>query len=488
MLYSTTPGRSRMYKEIQNIFKLFRVINALAVFDAIFSIKNIKLSPIVLLYAKIIIFFSSKKHGHLTPGERLCRSLIKLGPSFIKLGQSLATRSDLIGDRMAYDLSQLQDKLLPFDFRQVKKTIENELKMPIKKIFKDFQEKPSAAASIAQVHFAKTTQGKKVAVKILRPKIEDAFEVDIKFFYWLVNLIETIKPNIRKLNLKQIVETFAQTVKIEMDLRLEAAAAAELKENFSDHDYFYVPEIDWERTSKRVLTLERINGIKINSRKALLKANKNPDEVLKKCTTALFKQIFEDGFFHADVHPGNQFLDKKGRIAVIDFGIMGRVDFKTRNFLAEILLGFLNGDYTRVAKIHFRAGYVSKKQSEELFAQACRAVGEPILKKPASEISIAQLISRLLKMAGDFEMETQPQLFLLQKTMLVSEGLGRELNPKINIWELTRPLMEEWLQKNKNPRKKIEKTVNDIKFALDHFPELIEKLEALTSQLKKEHS
>ena len=200
MLYSTTPGRSRMYKEIQNIFKLFRIINALAVFDAIFSIKNIKLSPIVLLYAKIIIFFSSKKHSHLTPGERLCRSLIKLGPSFIKLGQSLATRSDLIGDRMAYDLSQLQDKLLPFDFRQVKKTIENELKMPIKKIFKDFQEKPSAAASIAQVHFAKTTQGKKVAVKILRPKIEDAFEVDIKFFYWLVNLIETIKPNIRKLN------------------------------------------------------------------------------------------------------------------------------------------------------------------------------------------------------------------------------------------------------------------------------------------------
>ena len=245
MLCSTTPGRSRMYKEIQNIFKLFRIINALAVFDAIFSIKNIKLSPIVLLYAKIIIFFSSKKHSHLTPGERLCRSLIKLGPSFIKLGQSLATRSDLIGDRMAYDLSQLQDKLLPFDFRQVKKTIENELKMPIKKIFKDFQEKPSAAASIAQVHFAKTTQGKKVAVKILRPKIEDAFEVDIKFFYWLVNLIETIKPNIRKLNLKQIVETFAQTVKIEMELRLEAAAAAELKEKFSDHDYFYVPEIDW---------------------------------------------------------------------------------------------------------------------------------------------------------------------------------------------------------------------------------------------------
>jgi len=477
-----------MYKEIRNIFKLFRIINALAVFGTLLSIKNIKLSPIVFFYTKIIFFLSSKKHSHLTPGQKLCHSLIKLGPSFIKLGQSLATRSDLIGDKMAYDLSQLQDKLPPFDFEQVKEIIENELEMPIKKAFKVFQEKPSAAASIAQVHFAKTTGGKRVAVKILRPKIENAFRVDIKFFYWLVNLIESIKPSLKKLNLTQIVETFSQTVKIEMDFRLEAAAAAELRENFSDHDYFYVPKIDWERTSKRVLTLERIDGIKINSRENLLKANKNPDEVLKKCTTALFKQIFEDGFFHADVHPGNQFLDKKGRIAVIDFGIMGRVDFKTRNFLAEILLGFLNGDYMRVAKTHFQAGYVPQKQSEELFAQACRAVGEPILKKPASEISIAQLISRLLKIAGDFEMETQPQLFLLQKTMLVSEGLGRKLNPNINIWELTRPLMEEWLQKNKNPRKRIERTVHDIKFILDHFPELIEKLESLTTQLKKEHS
>ena len=304
----------------------------------------------------------------------------------------------------------------------------------------------------------------------------------------MVKVAESIKPELQKLNLIQIVKTFAQTVRIEMDLRLEAAAAAELRENFSDHDYFYVPKIDWDRTSKRVLTLEKISGIKIDSRESLLKKNKNPDEILKKCTTALFKQIFEDGFFHADVHPGNQFLDKKGRIAVIDFGIMGRVDFKTRNFLAEILLGFLNGDYVRVAKIHFQAGYVPKKQSEELFAQACRAVGEPIMQKPANEISIAELIAQLLKIAQDFEMEAQPQLFLLQKTMLVSEGLGRKLNPKINVWELTRPLMEEWLQKNKNPRKKIEQTIDNIGFILDHFPELMKKLESLTSQLERERN
>jgi|TARA_B100001750_G_C15488624_1_gene589838 ubiquinone biosynthesis protein len=477
-----------MYKEIRNILKLFRIINSLAIFGVLFCVKRIKLPSIVYWYARIIFFLSSQRYQRLTPGEKLCRSFIKLGPSFIKLGQSLATRPDIIGDKVAYDLSQLQDKLPPFHFDQVKETIENELEMPIHKIFKTFKKEPLAAASIAQVHFATTIEGRKVAVKILRPKIENAFEKDINFFYWLVKVAESIKPELQKLNLIQIVKTFAQTVRIEMDLRLEAAAAAELRENFSDHDYFYVPKIDWDRTSKRVLTLEKISGIKIDSRESLLKKNKNPDEILKKCTTALFKQIFEDGFFHADVHPGNQFLDKKGRIAVIDFGIMGRVDFKTRNFLAEILLGFLNGDYVRVAKIHFQAGYVPKKQSEELFAQACRAVGEPIMQKPANEISIAELIAQLLKIAQDFEMEAQPQLFLLQKTMLVSEGLGRKLNPKINVWELTRPLMEEWLQKNKNPRKKIEQTIDNIGFILDHFPELMKKLESLTSQLERERN
>ena len=410
----------------------------------------------------------------------------ELGPSFVKLGQLLSTRADLLGEEMAIDLASLQDRLPPFPGQVARALIETEFARPIDTLFASFDEVAVAAASIAQVHFARTTDGQEVAVKILRPGIAEAFTGDLNLFLWLAGLGERLQPALRRLKPVEVVQTLAEVVRIEMDLRMEAAAAAELAENFAGDPDFHVPRVDWLRTGRTVLTLERINGIRIDDRAALLAGGHRIEDLLAKAAAAFFNQVFRDGFFHADLHPGNMFVDPNGAIAVVDFGIMGRLDRATRFFLADMLIGFLSGDYRRVAEVHFAAGYVPPRRSVDAFTQACRSIGQPILGKPLQEISVARLLAQLFEITEQFEMETQPQLLLLQKTMVVIEGVGRRLDPEINIWALARPLIEGWMHDNRGPEARVRLGMETLADLIERVPPLVRSLERLVTDWSRE--
>ena len=361
--------------------------------------------------------------------------------------------------------------------------IEAELGAPIHRLFSHFEDRALAAASIAQVHRATTTEGRDVAVKVLRPGIEAAFAKDTELFFWLAGLIERAQPAWRRLRPVEIAATFAESVAREMDLRLEAAAASELRENLAADEGFRVPRVDWQRTARRVMTCEHIAGIPIDEREALIEAGHSVDAVLEKAARGFFNQIFRDGFFHADLHPGNLFVDAQGDIVAVDFGIMGRLDSDTRRYLAEMLLGFLTGDYGRVARVHFEAGYVPPDQLEANFTQACRAIGEPLLGRPLHEISLGRLLAQLFQITETFAMETQPQLLLLQKTMLLAEGVGRSLNPELNIWSLTQPLIEDWVADNLGPEARIRDSVSDGAALVQRLPRLAANAEAALAMI-----
>ncbi|HYG85313.1 MAG TPA: 2-polyprenylphenol 6-hydroxylase [Azospirillum sp.] len=416
-------------------------------------------------------------------GQRLAAALAELGPTFIKLGQLLSTRSDVVGERMAADLAELQDKLPPFPSREACLIVETELGRPLTEMFLGFDEVPVAAASIAQVHFAVTTEGEPVAVKVLRPNIERAFERDIELFYWLAQWAERLWPKLKRLKPIEVVDTFARTSRLEMDLRMEAAAASELAQNFEGDRTFIIPKVNWDRTAQRVLTLQRIAGIKVDEVDAITAAGYDRDEILTKASASFFNQVFRDGFFHADLHPGNLFVVEDGNIAAVDFGIMGRLDRATRYYLADMLIGFLTGDYRRVALVHFEAGYVPAHQSIELFTQACRAIGEPLQNKPLNEISVGRLLAQLFAVTEQFQMETQPQLLLLQKSMLTAEGVGRILNPNINMWELARPLIEEWMRENRGLEAQILDDAEAAVRTLRRLPMLVRDAERVAAQI-----
>ena len=472
-----------MFRALRNLSRLAGIALTLARYDALFPLAQLKFAaPLAATMDRLVRLFGLKHDtSMLRPGERLARAFTELGPTFIKFGQSLATRADLIGDDMAADLSMLQDRLEPFPTEQAKEVIAAELGRPLEALFQSFEDDPTAAASIAQVHFAETSDGDPVAVKVLRPGIEAKFDRDLDLLGWLAERLERTRPDLRRLKPIQVIATFAQVVAVEMDLRLEAAAASELGENFADDPTFNVPAVDWQRTARRVLTLERISGIPIDERDTLIKAGIDPDEVLRSSSCAFFRQVFRDGFFHADLHPGNLFVAADGAIQVVDFGIMGRLDRATRVYLGEMLLGFLDGDYGRVADVHFRAGYVPADQSRDMFMQACRAIGEPILGLAMSEISIARLLAQLFAMTETFQMEAQPQLLLLQKTMMVTEGVGRQLNPDINIWELARPLIEAWMKENLGPEARIRDTARNMVEGVERLPEFVANVERLAA-------
>jgi ubiquinone biosynthesis protein len=405
-------------------------------------------NSIYALRIALIIAVCWITHPFRRPGEKMARALVWLGPSFIKLGQALSTRSDLIGDEWADDLAHLRDRLPPFDFCIARKVVESEFGAKIEDIFSAFENTPVAAASIAQVHRATMKNGREVAVKILRPGIEKAFARDLKFFDWVAMRLEKNPAN-KRLKPREVVRTLKESVFFELDLRFEAAAASEMAENISKHAVgLRVPAVDWQRTTKRVMVAEWVNGTPFSDMAAIRASGHNLDEVMAKAARSLFLQVFKDGFFHADLHPGNLFLDANGDLVAVDFGIMGRLDLNSRIYIAEILLGFMQGDYAHVAKVHFDAGYVPAHKSREAFTQACMAVARPIMDKPLSEISVAKLLGQMFSIAAEFEMETQPQLLLMQKTMMVSEGVGRMLNPNLNMWELARPLIEEWAQEH----------------------------------------
>ena len=463
---------------------MIRICLILARHDALFPFGPVYPGTQLLRYGRLLR--RRRRPTSPRPGQRLAAAFEELGPSFIKLGQLLSTRADLLGEELAGDLATLQDRLPPFPGAQARALIEAEFSRPLDVLFATFDETAIAAASIAQVHFARTTDGQHVAVKVLRPGIAAAFARDLDLFLWLAGLGERLQPALRRLKPVEVVQTLAEVVRFEMDLRLEAAAAAELAENFAGDSNFRIPRVDWARTGRSVLTTERINGIRIDDRGATLAAGHKIEDLLGKAATAFFNQVFRDGFFHADLHPGNMFVDPDGAIVVVDFGIMGRLDRATRFYLADMLLGFLAGDYRRVAEIHFAAGYVPTGRSIDAFTQACRSIGEPILGKPLQEISVARLLAQLFEITEQFEMETQPQLLLLQKTMVVIEGVGRRLDPTINIWALAQPLIEEWMRDNRGPEARLRQGMETLADLAERLPRLVRSLEVLVTNWSRD--
>ncbi|MES2599867.1 MAG: 2-polyprenylphenol 6-hydroxylase [Pseudomonadota bacterium] len=402
-----------------------------------------------------------ERRGAATSG-RLSRALTRLGPTYVKLGQFLATRPDVVGITMARDLENLQDRLPPFPQAQAEAVVVTAFDKPVSEVFASFGESV-AAASIAQVHRAEVEKDgvrTTVAVKVLRPNVGGRFRHDLSDFMFAARKIEAISVEARRLRPIEIVDTLSRSVAMEMDLRLEAAALSEMAENTKDDHEFRIPTVDWDRTSHHVLTMEWIDGIALNDRAKLEAAQIDLPDLGRKVIQNFLRHALRDGFFHADMHPGNLFVDDTGRLVAVDFGIMGRLGLKERRFLAEILLGFITRDYRRVAEVHFEAGYVPAHHSVENFAQAIRAIGEPIHNRAADEISMAKLLSLLLEVTGLFDMRTRPELIMLQKTMVVVEGVARGFDPKLDIWTTADPVVREWIARNLGPLGQIEGVVH----------------------------
>ena len=385
-------------------------------------------------------------------GARLSRALEKLGPAYIKLGQMLATRPDIVGLEMARSLEHLQDRLPPFSESRARAEITNAFGKPVESLFSSFGA-PLAAASIAQVHRAETSDAPpvRVAVKILRPHVREDFARDLEALALFARVGERLSAEARRLRLIAVVQTLADSVVLELDLRMEAAAASELYERTRGEEQFRVPHIDWSRTAQTVLTSEWIDGVSVRDPAAIAAAGRDPRAVAVLIMRSFLTQALRDGFFHADMHPGNLFIDDQGRLVAVDFGIMGRLDQGMRRFMAGTLAGFLQRDYRKVAELHYEFSFVPPHHPIETFAQALRAIGEPIFGRSARDVSIARLLGQLFETTRRFDMQAQPQLVLLQKTMVVVEGVCRGLDPDFDIWEAARPVAEKWVATNIGP-------------------------------------
>jgi ubiquinone biosynthesis protein len=395
--------------------------------------------------------------------SRLASALTKLGPTYVKLGQFLATRPDVVGTAIATDLESLQDKMAPFPQAEAEAVVAAAFDKPLAAVYASFG--PAvAAASIAQVHRAEVLGAevadngprKPVAVKILRPGIERRFKSDLDAFFYVARKAENFSLEAQRLRPIEAVATLARSVAIEMDFRLEAAALSEMAENTRDDTDFRVPGVDWDRTAREVLTLEWIDGTPLNEHQALRAKGFDLAALGRNVIQSFLRQALRDGFFHADMHPGNLFVDAGGRLVAVDFGIMGRLGPKERRFLAEILFGFITRDYQRTAQVHFDAGYVPRHHSVESFAQAIRAIGEPIHNRSAEDISMAKLLMLLFEVTSLFDMRTRPELLLLQKTMVVVEGVARSLDPKLDMWTTADPVVREWIERHLGPAGKLE--------------------------------
>ena len=406
-------------------------------------------------------------------------ALQAIGPAAIKLGQALATRPDLVGDSAAANLLQLQDSLPPAPFAAIKATIEKSFEAPIETLFARIDETPVGAASIAQVHRAVTTDGRDVAVKVLRPGIEEEFASALETYEWAARHVEVIGGSEgARLRPRMVVAYFRQWTNRELDLQREAASASELKDKMVAEPGFYVPEIDWSRTARRVMTLEWLDGIKLSDRPALIAAGHDPKVLAAVLVRAFLRQAVIDGFFHADLHQGNLFALPDGRVAAIDFGIMGRIDRQARMWLAEILYGLITGNYERVAEIHFEAQYVPPHHNVAEFATALRAVGEPMRGLPVKDISVGRMLEGLFAITRDFDMPVQPHLLLLQKTMVMEEGVATALDPDINMWETAEPFLKEWLRSELGPEAYYADRIVETVRAFKLIPGLIRKIDA----------
>jgi len=380
------------------------------------------------------------------------RALTALGPAYIKFGQILSTRPDVVGHEMALQLQVLQDKLPPFPRAEAARVVAHEMEKPLDAVFSEFSE-PVAAASIAQVHKARLVEdGREVAVKILRPGIDRAFRKDIDAFYLIAWFVETLSPASRRLRPRDVIEHFEGVVMQELDLRIEASACGEFHANTRDDPGFVVPQVEWFLSSRRMMTLEWITGTTLSDLTTIDANGVDRRAMGERVLQMFLRHALRDGFFHADMHQGNLKIAPNGDLVALDFGIMGRLDEYTRRVYAEILMGFIRKDYRRVAEVHFEAGYVPPDRDIDEFAQALRSVGEPIFGMDASRISMARLLAYLFEVTERFGMETRTELILLQRTMVVVEGVARSLDPEINIWTVARPVVEDYIKENIGPK------------------------------------
>ena len=420
------------------------------------------------------------------PGLALAEALQRLGPGFIKLGQALSTRADLMGAESAADLARLQDRLPPFSGRRARRMIKAELGQPLEEVFKDFQDEAVAAASIAQVHFATLLDGSEVAVKILRPSIRRRLERDIRFFRFCAWLVERLAPPLRKLKPVHAVDQFARLADIELDLRMEAAAAGKLAENHAGDAGIYVPRVEWHLTTERVLVMERVGGIRIDDRDALLAAGHDIEAITRGAARCFFVQVFRDGYFHADMHPGNIFVRGDGTLVPVDFGIMGTLSMPDRLFLVRLLNAMLDRDFDAVARLHADAGMIDASVPAADFALAVRAVAEPVMDKPMGEVSLGTLLGQVFGLARRFQVEVQPQFTLLQKTMVMAEGVGRQLDPDANMWPLAREFANEWARDQSGLLDQIGDFGDRLLAAGMRLPEFMDKAEAALDGLAAE--
>jgi ubiquinone biosynthesis protein len=452
-----------MIRFLKNLPYLIRILFLISKFQIITFPDKILLPKYIRFLGKLIALFTYPIGFFRAPSEefgyRLTKFLQALGPIYIKLGQTLSTRPDLVGIEVVENLKSLQDSLPPFDTTIAIAKIEQTFKKNISDIFLKFDPVPVAAASIAQVYKATLLSGEEVAVKILRPEIIKKYNNDINLLEYIANFLVLWIEKYKRLRPKEVIDVFKDTMRQELNLQNEAAAASRLYDNFKGDDTLLVPQIFWQLTSPEIITLQWIDGISIYDTQAITKAGLKPEDIAAKIAVIFFNQAYRDGFFHGDLHPGNILVLKNGRIALVDFGIIGIISENDRLAIAEILYGFLKRDYHLVAKVHLRAGYIPAGTNLEFFAGSCRAIAEPIIGQKIKNISIGNLLSGLFRITEEFGMATQPQLLLLQKTMIVVEGIGHSLDPEINMWQLAEPWIAKWAAKNLTPEAKILRSI-----------------------------
>jgi len=474
-----------MLKKLITIFKIGRKLSTSGTISSIYEIYNPPVAMKILFFVIGFSFNEKKNNNNLSSGIKLCNALQDMGTTFIKLGQFLAPRPDIIGEDIAKELEKLQDKLPPFQLGEAKNILRKELEKENFDKITNFSDS-IAAASIAQVHFATindSTEKKEVAIKILRPNIEKIFNEELDALMLLAYIIESLIKKTKRLKLVEVVQLLREITNVEMDLRFEAAAANELYENTKNDVGFKVPKIYWNQTSKKVLCLEKVDGVSIREVENLKSLNIDIKKIAKDIIQHFLRHAIRDGFFHADMHQGNLFVTKNSDIVPVDFGIMGRIDKNNRKYLAEILYGFIKRDYKKVAEVHFLAGLVSKNVSKDEFAQALRSIGEPIFGQSVKNISGGRLLSQLFEITEKFNMQTQPQLLLLQKTMVVVEGVARQLNSETNIWETSKPVLENWLKETKDPINYLNETIENTSEVIKRLPELPEIMDKANQAL-----
>ena len=462
-----------MTAHITHIWRLLKWGRILARHGALRGIERDPLTP-----APVRRLVRIARLGARVPKQpRYADAFQAIGPAAIKLGQTLATRPDLVGEEAANDLLRLQDALPPVPFETIRAQIEQSFGRPLEALYARFDEGPVGAASIAQVHRALTTDGRDVAVKVIRPGVIDQFNRDIQTYEWAAAHVEQLGGEIARLRPRLVIANMKRWTARELDLRREAASASELAEAMEAMPGYRIPAIDWDRTTGKVMTMEWIDGIKIADRAALIAAGHNLKDLAARLVNAFLRQAIAEGFFHADMHQGNLFVTASGEIVAIDFGIMGRIDRRARMWLAEILYGLITGNYKRVAEIHFEAQYVPPHHNVAEFATALRAVGEPMRGKAASELSVGGMLDGLFAITRDFDMQTQPHLLLLQKTMVMVEGVAHRLDPDINMWETSGPYVKGWLRDELGPEAKAADTLIENWRTLQRLPGLIKRIE-----------